>query len=95
MESLNTAISVQVNKKDKEEATAILNRLGVTMSGLINMTLKQVILRNGVPFDVREPKLTKNMRDALEELDYLETHLDEYKKNNNWEDLKKELLSDD
>ena len=95
MESLNTAISVQVNKKDKEEATAILNRLGVTMSGLINMTLKQVILRNGVPFDVREPKLTKNMRDALEELDYLETHLDEYKKNNNWEDLKRELLSDD
>jgi len=32
-----------------------------------------------------------DMKEALEELEYIETHLDEYKKNNKWEDLKKEL----
>ncbi len=32
------------------------------------------------------------LKEALEELDYIETHLEEYIKNNNWEDLKKEIL---
>lgn len=95
MSSLTTAISVQVDAKDKELASQILQRLGVTMSGLINMTIKQVIMRGGIPFDVREPRLSKDMQEALNELEYIETHLDEYKKNNKWEDLKKELLSDE
>jgi len=95
MSNLTTAISVQVDAKDKELASQILQRLGVTMSGLINMIIKQVIMRGGIPFDVREPRLSKDMQEALNELEYIETHLDEYKKNNKWEDLKKELLSDE
>lgn len=90
-----TAISVQIDKKDKEQATEILQRLGVTMSGLINMTIKQVIMRGGIPFEVKEPKMTKNMEEALSELEYIETHLNEYRKNNNWDDLKKELMSNE
>lgn len=93
MISPTTAISVQVDKNDKEQATEILQRLGVSMSGLINMTIKQVIMQGGIPFDVKEPKMTTNMKDALKELDYIEKHIDEYKKNNNWDDLKKELLN--
>ena len=95
MASLTTAISVQVDAKDKEQATEILQRLGVTMSGLINMTLKQVIMRGGIPFEVKEPRITKDMQEALEELDYIETHLNEYKRYNNRENLKKALLSDE
>lgn len=93
MISPTTAISVQVDRNDKEQATEILQRLGVSMSGLINMTIKQVIMQGGIPFDVKEPKVTTNMKDALKELDYIEKHIDEYKKNNNWDDLKKELLN--
>lgn len=93
MISPTTAISVQVDRNDKEQATEILQRLGVSMSGLINMTIKQVIMQGGIPFDVKEPKMTTNMKDALKELDYIEKHIDEYKKNNNWDDLKKELLN--
>ena len=33
--------------------TEILQRLGVSMSGLINMTIKQVIMQGGIPFDVK------------------------------------------
>ena len=91
MASLTTAITVQVDAKDKKQATEILQRLGVSMSGLINMTIKQVIMRGGIPFEVKEPKLNKDMQEALEELEYIESHLDEYRKNNKWEDLKKEL----
>ena len=92
MASLTAPINVQVDAKDKEKATEILQRLGVTMSGLINMTIKQVIMRGGIPFEVREPQMSNDMKTALEELDYIEKHLEEYKKNNKWEELKKELM---
>lgn len=104
MANLTTAISVQVDSKDKEQVTEILQKLGVTMSGLINMTIKQVIMRGGIPFDVT---LTRNEDDLLryftkdeleessKELAYMEKHLDEYKSYDNMKDLKEDLLSDD
>ena len=95
MANPTTAISVQIDANDKEQVTKILSRLGVTMSGLINMTIKQVILRGGIPFEVRDPRMSKEVEDALKELDYIESHLDEYKENNRWEDLRKELKAND
>ena len=102
--SLTTAISVQINKDDKEKATEILQKLGVSLSGLINMTIKQVIMRGSIPFDVSIPKedyefhkyFTKEELDkTAKELAYIEKHPEEYKSYDNVEDLKKALLSDD
>ncbi len=104
MANLTTAISVQIDSKDKEQVTEILQRLGVSMSGLINMTIKQVIMRNGIPFEIAIPReenelykyFTKEELDeTAKELNYMETHLDEYKSYNNMKDLKEALLSDD
>ncbi len=52
---MTTAISVQIDKKDKEQVTKILQQLGISMSGLINMTIKQVIMRKRIPFDIAIP----------------------------------------
>lgn len=103
MANMTTAISVQINKKDKEEATKILDKLGVTMSGLINMTIKQVIMKEGIPFEVTIPKEDNNLsnyftQEELEntynELIYMKKHPDGYKSYNNINDLKKDLLND-
>ncbi len=103
MASLTTAISVQIDKKDKEMVTEILQKLGISMSGLINMTIKQVIMRGGIPFEVEIPKqedlykyFTKEeLEESAKELVYMENHLDEYKSYDNMKDLKKDLLSDE
>lgn len=104
MADLTTAISVQIDKKDKEQVTKILQKLGVSMSGLINMTIKQTIMKKGIPFDVTIPEekddiydyFTKEeLEETAKELAYMEKHPEEYKKYDNWEDLKKALLSDD
>lgn len=56
MANLTTTISVQIDKEDKDKVIEILQKLGVSMSELINMTIKQVIMREGIPFDVALPK---------------------------------------
>lgn len=47
-----TAISVQLDKDDKEKASIILKKLGLNMSSYINMAIKQLIIKEGVPFEL-------------------------------------------
>lgn len=67
MESLTTAISVQVDRHDKELATGILSNLGLNMSTYVNMAIKQLINKDGVPFEVVNPKPSKELLEALQE----------------------------
>ncbi len=55
MESLTSAISVQVDTKDKEIANEILKNLGLNMSTFVNMAIKQLLYTNGLPFEVKSP----------------------------------------
>lgn len=40
----------------KEQAEAILNALGISASNAISIFYKQIILNNGLPFEVKLPK---------------------------------------
>jgi len=95
MANLTSAINVNVPIEVKEEANIIFNNLGINMSTAINMFLKRTIYERGIPFEVKEPKPSKEFLEALRELDYMETHLEEYKTYDNISELKKALLSDD
>lgn len=61
MGSLTSVINVNVDAKIKEEATIILKDLGLSMSTFINMALTQVVKRDGVPFEIVNPKPSKEM----------------------------------
>ncbi len=67
MASMTSAINVNVDAKIKEEATAILKGLGLNMSTFINMALAQVVKKDGVPFEVVNPKPSKDLLAALKE----------------------------
>ena len=75
----------------------------MALTTTINMTIKQVIMHGGIPFDVALPKdddllkyfTEKELEDSAKELAYMEKHLDEYKSYDNVNDLKKALLNDD
>ena len=43
MANLTTAISVQIDREDKEKITPILQKLGISMSGLMNMTYINIL----------------------------------------------------
>lgn len=67
METLTTAISVQIDSKDKELAAGILKKLGLNMSTYVNMAIKQLINKDGVPFEVVNPKPSKELLAAIRE----------------------------
>ena len=48
-------ITARVDKTLKAKADKVLRRVGVTTTDLITMMLHQVVLTNGIPFDVRIP----------------------------------------
>ncbi len=67
MENLTSAISVQVDTYDKEVANGILKKLGLNMSTFVNMAIKQLIYKDGIPFEVSNPKPRKELIESLEE----------------------------
>ena len=60
-------IHMRIAPDIKSEADAILGRLGISTSDAINIFLNQVILRGGLPFDVRIPTLNETTKQALHE----------------------------
>ncbi len=67
MENLTSAISVQVDTYDKEVANGILKKLGLNMSTFVNMAIKQLINKDGIPFEVSNPKPRQELLDSLDE----------------------------
>ena len=49
----NTYIQVRTNQNDKEQASAILDKLGTNISTVVNMLLKQIIMTKGIPFEIK------------------------------------------
>ena len=67
MKSLTTAISVQADRQDKELATGILNNIELNISTYVNMAIKQLINKNGIPFEVVNHRPNKELLEALQE----------------------------
>lgn len=48
----NSTVSVRVDSELKEQAESILKNLGIPVSTLITSLYRQVIIKQGVPFDI-------------------------------------------
>lgn len=79
-------INVKIDPETKEEASQILEKLGLSISTLVTMMLKQVVNFRGIPFAIKLPD-DVTMR-AIEQLE-----AGKGVKFNNVEDLLKDLKS--
>ena len=84
-------INVNVDDKVKEQAKETLEYLGTNFTNVINMLLRQIILTESIPFEIKVPKLNTETIKAIEDakngigLSKEYTDLDEM-----WKDLEKE-----
>lgn len=60
-------LQVRVDKEDKEKAGLILDKLGTNLSSVVNMLLKQIILTEGIPFEIKQNRSSKK-EELLKEL---------------------------
>jgi DNA-damage-inducible protein J len=60
-------ITARIEPKLKARAARVLANVGVSTTDAITMFLRQVVLRNGLPFDVRMPNA--ETKRAIEELE--------------------------
>lgn len=80
MESVTGAISVQVDLSDKIKANDILKNLGLNMSTFVNMAIKQLIYNNGIPFEVKNPKPSRELLESLKQGELLVEEIKEGKR---------------
>jgi DNA-damage-inducible protein J len=58
---------MRVAPEIKSEADAILGRLGMTTADAVNVFFSQVIMRGGLPFEVKIPVPNETTRRAMED----------------------------
>lgn len=86
-----SSMHIRVEPKVKEEAERILNNLGMNSTEAINIYLRQIILNSGIPFEIKVPKFSDEMLEALEEAEEMEKHPENYKKYNSVDELMEDL----
>ena len=91
MEVVTSAISVQVDIKDKERANNILKSLGLNMSTFVNMAIKQLIYTDGLPFEVKNTKQDSQLLMALKESEDILNDKVDAKKFHNMNELLNDL----
>ena len=69
--STTIPIQIRVDKETKEEATELFEELGTSMSGAVNMFLKQCVNTGGIPFRIKRPRPSKELLEAMEEAEAL------------------------
>jgi DNA-damage-inducible protein J len=67
--SKSAFITARIEPKLKARASRVLATVGVSTTDAITMFLRQVVLRRGLPFDVRAPNSATGKAKAIEELE--------------------------
>lgn len=62
---------IRIEEETKKEATALLEGLGLNLSDAVNIFLKQVVLRGGIPFEVKYPRFKPEVIQAMREAEMI------------------------
>lgn len=60
-------LHIRVEPKVKEKAEEILNDLGLSISEAVNVFLNQVILNEGIPFEIRKNRYNNSTIKVMED----------------------------
>ncbi len=93
--SNTTNLNVRVDSTLKKESDMLFKDLGLNMSTAINMFLTQCVKTSSIPFNISEPKPSRQLKRALKEAERIAKHPERYKSYDNIDDLFKDLDSDD
>ncbi len=62
-----TNLNIRTNKDVKQEAEAICSQLGINMTTAVNMFLRALVRKRGIPFELQLEKPNETTIKAIEE----------------------------
>lgn len=89
-----TNINVRVDSGLKQEAEALFNDLGLTMSSAINMFLRSAVIHDGIPFEIKRQTPNAETRAALDEYEEMKKNPDQYKRYDSFDEVLDEVFGD-
>ena len=64
-----TLLQVRTSPEDKEKASEILDKLGTNLSAVVNMRIKQIILTESIPFEIKINHPVYSKEEAVKEVE--------------------------
>ena len=61
------ATNIRIDEQLKKQSSQVLEGLGISLSGAINMFLRQLILHDEIPFKIEYPKPSRFLKNAIKE----------------------------
>ena len=65
--SKTDTLHIRVEPSVKQKAEQTLKELGLSITEAVNVFLNQVILNDGIPFEIKKPKINKETIQAMED----------------------------
>ena len=62
---MTTTITARVDSEKKRAAEAIFNDIGMTLSGAINVFINEVVMYQGIPFQLRRRPSVASRMEAI------------------------------
>lgn len=84
-------INIRIEPSLKEQAEETLNYLGLTMSEAVNLFFRQVVINEGIPFEIKKPKYNRKTKKAMKEAEWISKHPEKVKQFNNFQELWEDL----
>lgn len=85
---------IRIEESTKQQATELLEGLGMNLSEAVNVFLRQVILKGGIPFDIKYPTYRPEVIEAMKEAKEISRD-DNVKAYTDVSEMFKEILADD
>ena len=87
-------LNIRIEPNLKKEAEKTLDDLGMNVADAVTIFLKQVVLTESIPFNIKKPKYNDETLEAIKEALEMIKNPDKYKSFNNVEELMEELNSE-
>lgn len=89
-----SSISIRIDKKTKQEAESLFEDLGLNMTTAVTMFLKRSLAYGGIPFEIVRETPNRKTLEAMDEVEYMKKHPDEYKSYSSFGEIMKEVEED-
>lgn len=91
MMSKTDTLNIRIEPTLKKEVEETLTDLGMNIAEAVTIFLRQVVLNDGIPFEIKRPKYNKETIDAINEVKEMLKNPEKYESYNSVKELMEDL----